>query len=129
MERFPVVSMMDCGEKIIYSRHVHDYQEFTDSKGQYFMLDGGLDYQRFSSPKLEIRPHVLFNDDPIILLREHILWGKNYNEKKELLPKTEYVLIKDITDDHLNALIGYLAERNHKYLGIFIREREFRTKL
>lgn len=131
-------SMMDCGEKILYSRHVHDYQEFTDSKGVYYMLDGGCEYFRYTAPE-GIKPRLVHSDEPIEFIREHLVWGKNYDKEGNRLPKTEWVFIKDITDDHLEGIITYLEEKElfkypevrefdklDTYLYIFKKEKQFR---
>lgn len=127
MERFMVASYMKCGRKILRSFHVHDYVQYTDSKGNYFMLDGGLDYQRFSKPKDIGVLCSVWNDDPIQLIREHMHWGKNYSKDKKLLKKTRWVKLKNITDDHLDALINYCEIRTIKYLEVFIKEKNYRN--
>lgn len=129
-----VVNKMICPDgHVLHSRFTHEYLEHTDKDGNFFMLDGGVSrYIRYSN---ESKLGVLLtieDTDNISLIREHLLWGRNYNTKKELLPKTEWVLLKEIDDSHLDALIQYCEDRLKKYKNadkwknIFEREKEFR---
>jgi hypothetical protein len=64
--------------------------------------------------------------------RQYTFWGRNFNEKKELLPKTEWLLIKDMTTEHIQAILkdvedGVMSISNY-YLDIFKEEIEFRKK-
>lgn len=115
-----------CGD-VIQSIHRHD---FKMCKCGSCGADGGLSYlRRIGTDYIEMS---LQHTDDIELIRQHMFWGKNYNANKELLPKTEWVLLKDITDSHLDALILYWEERLSRYenadklLDIFKREKELR---
>lgn len=37
--------------------------------------------------------------------REFLFWGRNYDKDMNKLPKTEYLLIKDMNTDHIQAII------------------------
>lgn len=37
--------------------------------------------------------------------REFMFWGRHMNKDGTMLPKPEYILIKDLEDDHLKALV------------------------
>lgn len=37
--------------------------------------------------------------------REFLFWGRNYDKDMHKLPKTEYLLIKDMNTDHIQAII------------------------
>jgi len=126
MESYLVASFMICPDGyILQSKNRHDYQEYTDEQGNYFMLDGGLDYQRYSNESNKGALKQVYNTDPIDIIREHMYWGRNYDENKQLLPKTEWVLLKDITDDHLDALLVYL--KGKKFLDVFKKEKQYRN--
>ena len=56
-----LVSGMICPDgTVLYSRHRHDYKSHTDSNGEWYMIDGGLDYVKSSVNK--IRAQYLIND-------------------------------------------------------------------
>jgi hypothetical protein len=129
-----VANLMLCPDgTVIQSKHRHDFVEYTDKEGNYFMIDGGLSYQRYSNESGKGTPIIVKSDDDITLIREWMYWGKNYDENKNLLPETEWVKLKDIDDNHLNALIVYWKERIDKYemaykfLDVFEREKRCRT--
>jgi hypothetical protein len=126
-----VANMMKCPDgTILQSKHRHDYVDYTDKNGVHYFLDGGLSYIRFSGNGELITYH---HTDSIASIREHMYWGKNYDENGNVLEETEWVRIKDITDSHLDALIVYWEERLEKYkeaeifVDIFKREKEYRN--
>lgn len=125
MEPYLVASLLICSDgHILQSKNRHDYQEYRDKEENYFMLDGGLDYQRYSDETGKAVLKQIWNTDPIEIIREHMYWGRNYDKNKQLLPKTEWVLLKDITDDHLDALLVYL--KGKKFLDVFEKEKQYR---
>lgn len=133
-----VANKMICPDgHVLQSKRVHDYVEHTDKDGNYFMLDGGTSYVRYSNESGLGKLVTVYDTDDILTIREHMLWGKNYNANKEILPKTEWVLLKDIDDDHLQALIEYwmvkkdnpFYEKAENFINIFLREKQFRYEL
>lgn len=38
-------------------------------------------------------------------LRDIILWGNNFNKEGERLPKTKWILVKDLNTDHIKAIL------------------------
>lgn len=65
-------------------------------------------------------------------IREFLLWGKNYNEFKQKLKKTEWVLLKDMTTSHIENIL--LDVKNGKYqipidyMNAFEEELNFRIE-
>jgi hypothetical protein len=49
-------------------------------------------------------------DDQGIPRREFVQWGRNYDENHNYLPEIEWILIKDMTTDHINAILKDVAE-------------------
>ena len=39
-------------------------------------------------------------------------WGKNFDKEDNKLPKTEWILLKDITDDHVKGILEYVKNGN-----------------
>lgn len=44
-------------------------------------------------------------------IRETFTWGQNYDENNVKLPKTKYVLLKDLTTSHISGILKYFTER------------------
>jgi hypothetical protein len=44
--------------------------------------------------------------------REVLFWGQCYDKDMKRLPETNWILIKDMTTDHIRAVISYMEERN-----------------
>lgn len=68
----------------------------------------------------------------IVQERDILFWGQNYDKDNNLLPKTRYILIKDMTTNHiLNVLNLYATNQLDiypTYLKCFIREIYLRQK-
>jgi hypothetical protein len=112
---------------IIQSRHRHDYKEYVDINGKTYMIDGGIDYIHCSDNGDE-ELLTVYTTDPIEKIRQYLRWGKNYDADGNLLPKTQWVKLCDITDDHLDALCVY-PPLSPTYRTIFIREKQLRQSL
>jgi hypothetical protein len=117
---------------MLHSKHRHDYVTLEED-GHFFMIDGGNEYVRYSKPEgLEGADlFTVHSDDKHEIIREFMKWGKNYDKDMNRLPETEWVLLKEITDDHLDGILTYLDEtgRLPQYVLIFKTEREFRKTL
>ena len=126
-----VVNRIKCNncEDIIQSIHRHDFKMCScESVG----VDGGVSYlRRIGQDYTEMS---LQHTDNFEEIRQHIHWGKNYNKDGVLLKKTEWVILKEITDDHLEGLIEYWKKKIDKYenadkwLDIFKKEKQFRNE-
>lgn len=44
-------------------------------------------------------------DNKIVKARNILFWGKVYDKNMNMLPKTEWVLIKDMTKSHIKAIL------------------------
>ena len=65
---------------------------------------------------------------------EVLFWGRNYDKDMNLLPKTEYILIKNLDSDHINSIYDYVFKRggrlSEKYMIAFkntLKSREEST--
>lgn len=110
---------------ILESKHVHDYQSYLDKNGETYVLDGGLDYIRRSINKEEAGDLSLYSDAPHEQVREKISRGSRGKSGREEL---KYILLKDIDDEYLQAIIDYEESNrpNNKYLPIYKNEQKFR---
>ena len=110
---------------ILTSKHRHDYVSYVDKNGLTYILDGGTDYIRTSINVEKAEDLSLYSDDAHEKLREVISrGGRGKNGDEEL----KYVLLKDIDDEWLQAIIEYeeLNRPNNKYLPVYREEVKFR---
>lgn len=110
---------------IIQSKHRHDFVTHDDKNGKKYMIDGGTDYCRRSNNGDEVTISLTVAD-PIHKIREVFRWGRNYDENMKRLPATEWVLLKDLNDGHLDALCQYGPIADWMKL-LFIREKQWRN--
>jgi hypothetical protein len=71
-------------------------------------------------------------DDNILLSQginpaEFMFWGRNYDKDMNELPKTEWILIKDMSTDHIQAILdGNWVKDGNPYKTYFEDELKFR---
>ena len=110
---------------ILHSRHRHDYQEHFDAVSkEWYILDGGSDYQRCSINEVPAEDLTLYSDDPHDKIREVFIWksyGKNFSQ-----PEGVYTLLKDLTDDHIIAICETQTHLPDYIMKVFRNEIRFR---
>jgi 3'-phosphoadenosine 5'-phosphosulfate sulfotransferase (PAPS reductase)/FAD synthetase len=93
------------------------------------MVDGGNSYLRRN---INIEPYIdlsIEDDGTHELRRQYLTWGKNYDKDMNRLPETIYSPIKDMTSDHIQAILdGNYAKNNPFYEELFKEELIFRIK-
>ena len=113
---------------IMHSRHRHDYQEHFDAVSkEWYILDGGNDYIRCSVNQVPAEDLTLHSDDPHDKIREVFIWksyGKNFSQ-----PEGVYTLLKDLTDEHLVAILETQTHLPGYILEMFKNEIQFRGGL
>lgn len=111
---------------VIESRHRHDYVSHTDKNGDYYSNDGGVDYLHRTVNDIPAEDLSLYEDAPHEVIREYLSRGGRGIDGTEPL---KYVLMKDINDEWLDAIIVYENEHrpNNPYLKFFAAEKEFRN--
>ena len=109
---------------ILESMHRHDYVTYTDANGLEYMVDGGLDYLRRNlhddAPYEELS---VYADDPHELIREVFKWGTRGKDGNQPL---KYVPLKDLTSDHIEAILETQAHIQEHIRKIFLDELSFR---
>ena len=109
---------------ILESMHRHDYVTYTDANGLEYMVDGGLDYLRRNlhddAPYEELS---VYADDPHELIREVFKWGTRGKDGNQPL---KYVPLKDLTSDHIEAILETQAHISGHIQNIFLDELSFR---
>lgn len=110
---------------VLWSKHRHDYVSHTDLNGEYYFIDGGNDYIRKSVNKAQAVNLCVYDDGKFETLRENIFWGRNYDANNKILSETEWITIKNLTTDHLYAILKYFNNDFNLYNSVFrIMEEE-----
>ncbi len=87
---------------IIVSQHRHDFVSCSCGKN---FCDGGIDYIRRGSPGHYIDLSV-YGDGSHEDRRTHLTWGQNFEKDMNRLPQTKWITIKDMTTDHIEAVLN-----------------------
>lgn len=109
---------------ILESKHRHDYVTYVDANGHTYMVDGGKDYLRRNlvqeAPYEELS---VYSDAPHEVIRETMRWGtRGVNGDQPI----RYVLLKDMTVDHIQACIDTQYQMLSSYREAMMGELEFR---
>lgn len=116
----------------LFSFYRHDFKEDIDEEQEYIFIDGGFDYTRCQG---ELKEADIYDLMPEI--REKFIWGQNYDEFENRLPKTIYKPLKDLTTSHIAGILRYFTEKiegemiSKQWIAlhlIFIYELENRLK-
>lgn len=111
---------------ILESMHRHDYVTYIDANGLEYMVDGGLDYLRRivhdDAPYEELSVRT---DDLHEAIREAFKWGTRGKDGKQPL---RHVPLKDLTTDHIVAIIETQDHIQQHIRNIFLDEVIFRSK-
>ena len=86
----------------LYSRYRHDYQTHTDANGEWYMIDGGLDYHKGSVNTVKGEYIAVFADDPHSIISEHFAWGTRGKYGDD--PFT-WILLKDMESSHIEKVL------------------------
>jgi len=109
---------------ILESRHRHDYVTYVDKNGKEYMVDGGLDYLRRNlhddAPYEELS---VYDDAPYALVREVFKWGTRGKDGKQPL---KFVPLKDLTTEHIEAILDTQSHIADYVRKLFISELNFR---
>lgn len=107
------------------SRHRHDYVSHTDTiNGQFYMLDGGLDYQRMTTAE-PYEDLSVWSDAPFEVIRESYEWGTRGKNGDDPL---QYKRLCDLTDSHIEAIIRTQWQLSNERLEMFKKELEYRKQ-
>jgi hypothetical protein len=90
--------------KKLFSFHRHDYKSEEGVS-----IDGGFSYTKVSGkPIPEIKSEVirtLIQD-----IREQFIWGNNFDKDFNLLPETQWILLKDLETAHIINILIYFTK-------------------
>lgn len=113
---------------IIESRHRHDYVEYTDANGNFYSVDGGMDYLRRGYTVQDYTELSRYEDEDIEELRKVITRGGRGKDGRQPL---EFTPICDMNDEWLQAAIDYNIDygMGHSIMNrLYKREQEYRTQ-
>jgi len=112
---------------ILESMHRHDYKTYVDTNGLEYMVDGGLDYTRRNvhdeAPYTELS---VYSDSPHDVIREVFKWGTRGKDGKQPL---KYVPLKDLTTEHIEAILETQDHIQQYIRNIFLDEMIYRVKM
>lgn len=109
---------------ILHSKHRHDFVEHVDEQGNYYACDGGNGYYIRTSGNLIDR--CVRSTDPFELQREFFLWASYGKDGKQ---DKKYISLKDLTDEHLAAIIETQAHiRDTCVEVLMLAEVEYRKE-
>ena len=112
---------------VLVSRFHHNFVSHVQEDGREYAVDGGLSYSRILHSDNEYENLCVYDTDPHDLIRNKFEWTRNYDADMNLLPKPERLALKDITDDHLKALVDYtVTDYPAKINKVFVDELKFR---
>lgn len=123
-----LVNKIKCPDgTVLVSRTRHDFQGHVQEDGREYFVDGGLSYQRIGFSDHQFEDLTCYVGDSHEKIREHFEWTRSLDERGDPLEKPEVVILKDITDSHLGALVHWTAEDYPEYIHqVFLDEVEWR---
>lgn len=121
-----VVNKIKCPDgTVLESISVHDFQHHVQEDGREYFVDGGMAYQRIGYSDEEYENLTLYTDSDHKLIRENFRWGNYFDKDMNPLKTPRFILLKDLTDDHLQALLEYPVDEIFR--KIFENEKNFRS--
>ena len=109
---------------ILESMHRHDYRTYVDANGKEYMVDGGLDYLRRNvhddAPYEELS---VYDDALHVEIRNVFKWGTRGKDGKQPLT---YVPLKDLTTEHIEAILDTQSHISDYIRKIFLNELSIR---
>lgn len=114
---------------ILQSKHRHDYVKHTDKNGQYYSVDGGLEYLRrvYDKPDF-IELGKQFKECTLDECTKYLNWGQNYDADMNKLPETIFKPICELNTGHIEAILEGNYCKNEMYLKVFEYELNKRKK-
>lgn len=113
----------------LISHHTHDYVEYIDTvDGLTYMVDGGRDYLRRRGQERKwahergYHEASVWSDDNFETIRNSLYWGTYGKCGTQPL---QYVLLKDMTTDHIKAILATQPE--NRYTRFFYEELGYRN--
>ena len=110
---------------ILESRTRHDYVSYIDANGEFYMVDGGLDYFKGSvniEDPVDLR---LTEDEPHFFLRDYVTWGTYGKQQDQPL---SHITITDMETEHLQAVLDTQRNMYPQVRDLMQAELEYRNE-
>ncbi len=90
---------------ILISEDSRDFRVHVDRlTGKNYGVDGGKEHlSRIGEP--DYTDLSVYDDGTHETRRKYLSWGRNYDKNMKLLPKTEFIKIKDLDIDHIFKIL------------------------
>jgi hypothetical protein len=112
---------------LLVSVYRHDYKQHIQADGRLYSIDGGDAYQRIGAADKEFENLIVYDTDPFEKIREFFFWTSRLDSEGKLLPTPIRRKLKDLTDEHILALVEYTESGYPVYINdIFKKEVEYR---
>ncbi len=109
---------------ILESKHGHDYVQHTQEDGKYYMLDGGCNYQRYSSPG-DHEWLTVYADEPFEKVRQYANRGGRGKDGTQPLT---WIKLKDMTDEHLEGVVDYSRIHHTETWHLILIQKEIQYR-
>ena len=126
-ERFLIANRIQTPDgTILWSRYEHDFVEYEDKNGEYYMLDGGNgEYYRTSVNNVLPKFLQVYSDAPFEEIRKYMLRGTfDKNNNRAWIP------LYKLNNAHLAGILDYNEDRgiHSKYDQFIEQEIEYRKE-
>ena len=105
------------------SAFTHDFVSHTDKNGKTYAVDGGREYLRRVGDTDDCVDNSLYFDSPLSIVRRVFKWGTYGKSGREQL---KYVLLMDLTVEHIKAIIRTQTQLPEHVIDLFKRELKYR---
>lgn len=108
---------------MLCSKNRWDYVEHTDANGNYYAVDGGNAYIKLVGDFNSLENYCVYDTDSISAIREAFEWGSYGKNGDEEL---HHILLKDLTEEHICAILRTQTKLPDWQKDVFNRELEYR---
>lgn len=113
---------------VLESFNRHDYKVHKDKvSNEVYMVDGGLSYLRRSQNRTPAEELVVYLDDDYDKVRSVPFW-KSYGKDGELYPEGVRLSLKQMSDDHIRAILDTQQHVQGILRELFIKELDYRKE-
>lgn len=107
----------------LISTHRHNYVVHKDANGKEYGIDGGNDYCRLIGDIGDCTYREITSKSPHEEIREYYEWG-TYGINGD--QSVRYIKLKDLSIDHIKAILSTQTQLKDELVNIFNDELEFR---
>lgn len=112
---------------VLSSYSVHDYVTHVDKNGETYMVDGGGEYLRRNKNEVPYKELSVYSDSPYEEVRGCMHWG-TYGKNSEYSRGAFFVPLKDLSNNHIRAILLTQTHISEWRRGLFTKELEYRKE-